>query len=502
MKKTILSLLIACMAMVSQAQEYLYFDSHWYRDTVISVSDIDSITYGELSHQDKLPALIASDPNLSLFNEALQLTHMDDSLVAYINYDWYIEPGKSTWWGRNPKLTLSYYKFTAFVEPNEVYARYGIHTIDDLKAYAAKVYDEAYPEDATITDPTDRRNSLNRFVSYHFIDRYATTANLAAVNTEVYERYDREAVDIASWYETLMPHSILRCSAPLLTEGEEQLYINRRGIQDHADERGVFVKGARITHSASTKNGVYHYIDDIITYDKATQDVALNQQIILGTATLTPELMNGEPQKKAFSGTNIYYKITSEVEMEDMRFSGLYWIGYCYAPGFWGLDNDELFIDNSGVEVTMSFDIPAVPAGEYEVCLGCVITYGGEERKIHFTFNDEVCGDSLLITFPTNFGWQSDAELGSEQAIAENDSLLYTLRWRKGLDYFYPDDEGRYKEYRMRDLQYTGRYVVTRFTSDGKSGNRLNLTMNSAWSGEQFGIDFIELCPTEIYENK
>ena len=328
MKKAILSLLIACMAMVSQAQEYLYFDSHWYRDTVISVSDIDSITYGELSHQDKLPALIASDPNLSLFNEALQLTHMDDSLVAYINYDWYIEPKETTWWGKSPMLTFTYYKYTAFVEPNEVYARYGIHTIDDLKAYAAKVYDEVYPKDAAITDPTDRRNSLNRFVSYHIIDRYATTANLAAVNTEVYERYDREAVDIASWYETLMPHSILRCSAPLLTEGEEQLYINRRGIQDHADERGVFVKGARITHSASTKNGVYHYIDDIIAYDKATQEIALNQQIILGTATLTPELMNGQPQEEAFSGTDIYYMITSEVEMEDMRFSGLYLISY------------------------------------------------------------------------------------------------------------------------------------------------------------------------------
>lgn len=501
MKKTILSLLIACMATAGHAQDHMHISSLWYGYNGIPISEIDSITYGELSHQDKLPALIASDPNLSLFNEALLLTHMDDSLVAYINYDWYIEPGKPTWWGRNPVLTLSYYKFTAFVEPNEVYARYGIHTIDDLKAYAAKVYDEVYPEDAAITDPTDRRNSLNRFVSYHFIDRYATTANLVALNTEVYRNYDREAVDIASWYETLMPHSILRCSAPLLTEGEEQLYINRRGIQDRADERGVFVKGARITHSASTKNGVYHYIDDIIAYDKATQDVALNQQIILTTTTLTPELMNGEPQKEAFDGNTISYKITPEMEMEDIRFSGLEEIWYSYAPGFWSLDNDELVIEHRGGEVAISFDIPAVPAGEYELCLGCVITFGGGDRKIHFTFNGEACGDSLLITQPMDLGWKNDAELGSEQAIAENDSLLYTFRWRKGLDYFYPDDEEKYKEYRMRDLQCTGRYVVTRFTSDGKSGNRLDVTMHSN-SGFQFGIDFIELCPTEIYEKK
>ena len=364
MKKAILSLLIVYIAMAGHAQEHMHISSLWYGYNAIPISEIDSITYGELSHQDKLPALIASDPNLSLFNEALLLTHMADSLVAYINYDWYIEPGKTTWWGRNPMLTLSYYKFTAFVEPNEVYARYGIYTIDDLKAYAARIYDEVYPEDAAITDPTDRRNSLNRFVSYHFIDRYATTDKLVAVNTEVYRYYDREAVDIASWYETLMPQSILRCSAPLLTEDQEQLYINRRGIQDHADERGVFVKGARITHSASTANGVYHYIDDIIVYDKATQDVALNQQVILTTTTLTPELMNGKPQKEAFDGNTIFYKITPEMEMEDIRFSGLEEIWYSYAPGFWSLDNDELVIELRGGEVTISFDIPAVPAGE------------------------------------------------------------------------------------------------------------------------------------------
>lgn len=498
MKKAVLSLFIACMAMVAQAQEYLYFDSHWYGDTVIPVTDIDSITYGELSHADKLPALIASDPRLSLFYEALQLTHLDDSLVAYINYDWYIEPGKKIYWlgTINPTLTLSYYKYTAFVEPNEVYAQHGIYTIDDLKAYAAKVYDEVYPEDAAIADPTDRRNSLNRFVSYHIINKYATTRNLAAVNTEVFQCYDREAVDIASWYETLMPHSILRCSAPLLAEGEEALYINRRGIQERADERGIFVEGARITHSAFTTNGIYHYIDDIIAYDKATQEVALNQRIVFNTSVLSPEFMNGMPQKEAFNGSDVYYKVTSDVEMEDIRFTGTKEIWYSYCPGFWSLDNDEIVLDASRDNFEMSFNLPAVPAGEYELCMGCVIPTNPDDQ-ILFSFNGEVCGDSLPVTFPMHFGWESDAELGSAEAIAENDSLLYTKRWRKGFSYFYPDGS----ENSMRDLQFVGRYVVTRFTSDGKSGNSLSFKLKKP-SGYQLGIDFIELCPTEIYEKQ
>ena len=89
--KRLVSIIVALAAMTAlSAQEYLHIDSRWH-GAVIPIEEIDSITYGELSHEDKLPALIASDPNLSLFSEALQLTHMADSLLAYVNYDWYIK---------------------------------------------------------------------------------------------------------------------------------------------------------------------------------------------------------------------------------------------------------------------------------------------------------------------------------------------------------------------------------------------------------------------------
>ena len=61
MKKTIFSLLIACMVTAGHAQDHMHISSPWYGYNGIPISEIDSITYGELSHQDKLPALIASD---------------------------------------------------------------------------------------------------------------------------------------------------------------------------------------------------------------------------------------------------------------------------------------------------------------------------------------------------------------------------------------------------------------------------------------------------------
>src|SRR5690606_32353561 len=63
------------------------------------------------------------------------------------------------------------YGFTALIESNATYSANGINSIDDLKSYASQVYDAVYPEDANITDITDRHNSLNRFVAYHLLDR-------------------------------------------------------------------------------------------------------------------------------------------------------------------------------------------------------------------------------------------------------------------------------------------------------------------------------------------
>ena len=186
MKKTLFTIALACTASVMSAQEYLNIKSHWYGES-IPVELIDSVTYGEASNQDKLPAIMAQDPNISLFNEALQVTHLCDSLMEEYNYA-YKHSDKSfvsLWNNAYAPVPQKIKKgYTAFVETDEVFAAHGIKSLKDLKAYAAKVYDEMYPEDAAISDPTDRRNSLNRFVAYHLLDRKeADHGTVHALNT-------------------------------------------------------------------------------------------------------------------------------------------------------------------------------------------------------------------------------------------------------------------------------------------------------------------------------
>ena len=167
------------------------------------------------------------------------------------------------------------------------------------------------------------------------------------------------------------------------------------------------------------------------------------------------------------------------------------------------LDGDEFLLEDVYMGDDFTLNLPAVPAGEYEVCLGVVApTYCTGKCPAEFYFNGELCGDTVNLTskIAQDYGWVSDADLGSEQAIAENDSLLYTHRWRKGLPYYYPKKKA--SGISQRDIGTAGRYVVTRFTSDGKSDNRLTMKFYNEHNISQFHIDYVELCPVSICDNK
>ena len=128
---------------------------------------------------------IAEDSTLTLFSQALQLTGMADSLVKYIDETYSCSEDSvhtgvmvrctsgSALYTRSFWPEKRYFKYTAFVEPDSVYHSKGINTIDDLKAYAKKIYDQTYPEDAGLYDDDvkNRKNPLNRFVSYHLLPR-------------------------------------------------------------------------------------------------------------------------------------------------------------------------------------------------------------------------------------------------------------------------------------------------------------------------------------------
>ena len=214
---------------------------------------------------------IEEDPALTLFSQALQLTGMADSLTKYIDETYACEDD-SVYTGTMERCTSGsalytrtfwvgkrYFKYTAFVEPDSVYHRNGINNMEDLKAYAKRVYDETYPEDAGLYDdnPKHRKNPLNRFVSYHLLPRVGQY-NSWVVSGTIRERcLDTKLIDPEEYYETMCPGTIMRFAGP-----PAGLFINRRGVQNRA-ERGVFIPGVKVlspSESGSTEqnalNGV------------------------------------------------------------------------------------------------------------------------------------------------------------------------------------------------------------------------------------------------------
>ena len=87
--------------------------------------------------------------------------------------------------------------YTLLMESDEVYKSQGISNLSDLKQYAATVYNATYPEDAGVTDLKNRKNSLNRFIAYHiinkklspsmFINAYDTDHMVKLIGGDMYE---------------------------------------------------------------------------------------------------------------------------------------------------------------------------------------------------------------------------------------------------------------------------------------------------------------------------
>ena len=114
---------------------------------------------------------IAANEKFSLFYEALAMTGLDQELSLVEDKDYVPDPVMVGLYdglvnnigGYNIVPKTRKYGYTALMESDATYAANGITTIDELKQYAKQVYDMVYPEDAGITDVTNRKNSLNRF---------------------------------------------------------------------------------------------------------------------------------------------------------------------------------------------------------------------------------------------------------------------------------------------------------------------------------------------------
>ncbi len=377
-----------------------------------------------------LPHLIATDPSVSIYRQALEQTGLIDSLSHHVDMTYTVGADSTGWDNRALVIHTNteyenvaymprrYYKFTALLVKDEVLAeKYGITDIDGLRRKAHEIYDAVYPEDASVTDETDRRNALNRFISYHLLpflgEYYKLTCVDGGLNT-LAKNFLRDQADISDWYETMMPHSIMKFSFPKASESG--LYVNRRSIQSRPDNMGIKIRGAKVTPpnemeiENSCVNGVYHYIDDIVAYDQTMQQVVCNDRMRIDCTTLSPDFMTSGARGHYTRSSVEYGKYGQWDSSSDITNTSIC-LGFKSGAAknfkfsdnnthlhvrprylnFWSYQGDEVIILGP---YDFTVKLPPVPAGKYELRMGVMTNYNSN-GVVDIYIDDELQCDHL-----------------------------------------------------------------------------------------------------------
>lgn len=483
----------------------------------------DSVTNGVVhivdrvlsSSTDFLPEKMREDTTITLFCEALRLTHLDDSLHEYMDEHYSIGVDSVTIGTQerclnngNPYMTClwvsnRYFKFTAFVEPDSVYHRNGIYTIDDLKDYAKRIYDDTYPEDAGQYDHdfTHRKNPLNRFVSYHLLNRIIMYNDLVG-NELTSQCWKSSVADPEEFYETMCPGTLVRLAMP--SGSDQGVFINRRGLMARLyDDQSRGVKVLAPSESGKTDqqalNGFYHYIDDILTFNTHTRDVIFNCRMRFHPSTLSRDFMNcdGRNHKDDIGNSLRGFKkgFTDGWQMSDESF-----VGVTGNDVWWASFMGGVVVISGRFDVTLR--LPCVPKkGTYEIRIG--YTPNEERGVIQAYLNNVPCGIPVdMRIYPTDpeIGFISDGSEGAQTAeeIKMQDKALHNRGFMKAMDVWYQGGTGNTGGC-LRNNNISTRRVLATESLDPEKVYYLRLRQVLDNPENYCNFNYLEICPKSVY---
>jgi uncharacterized surface protein with fasciclin (FAS1) repeats len=425
-----------------------------------------------LSSKVQLPDIIAAYPQFSIFSEALFATKMSDSLRVR-NDDTY-KTGREVSKKRNESKYMYHPPFrkvgvTAFVESDSVYRLNEIYNLEDLKIYAAKIYDEVYPADKNISDLTNRRNSLNRFIAYHLTDRSQGANEFITPDIE-YQYTPRTTI---YQYVEMLTNTLLQIESGNL--------INKR-------RNGDAIRFLTVNYVAM--NGMFHEIDGILTYDKGMEDDVLNKRIRIDIANMLPEIATNKLRAN-FNGDVDKYVIPQGY-LKGLRTEDGTQFQYFGCKCWHNLEADELLMCG---KYDFTLRIPPIPAGTYEVRLGLA----GQRGVAQVYFDGMPCGIPMNMN-----GNMSDPKIGylpdrnTDDGGIENDKMMRNRGFMKGLSSAYITNQSDVQ----RNSDYCMRRILVTKTFDTTEPHSLRIKSVEEDTSREFQIDYMEFVPTFFLENE
>jgi uncharacterized surface protein with fasciclin (FAS1) repeats len=415
-----------------------------------------------------LAEVIATDPRCSLFGEALYATHLNDSMMMTDDKNY--ETGSEQSRKRNETASMSYPEYlkrgyTAFVETDSVFNAAGIYTLDDLKAYAAKIYDRMYPGDSNVSDPTQRNNSLNRFVAYHIMDRIQSSNEFL---TEDMDYHYVPGSPRYAYMEMMAPNTLL--------EILDATYINRM-------RNGSSIQFVTTNHEAI--NGLYHTIDGILAYSYDVENDVLNKRIRIDFASMIPEMLSNK-LRTTWRWIILPHGYCSKISMsEDTQ------LQYIWGPH--NYEWDEV-LPCGRYDITVR--IPPIPAGAYEIRYG--YSPYVERGVAQLYFDGKPCGiplDCSLYADNPKIGWVKDSDTDDDGV--ENDKMMRNRGYMKGPTVIWTNS----KTTIARDDNWYLRKILKTETFDRTEPHTIRIKCVEE-ADKEFHLDFIEFMPTSMLYNE
>ena len=453
---------------------------------------IDPARYG-------IAEAILQDEKFSLFAEALVGTglnyliqrDMDESYDPNLYTDLIIYPKETNpAWRYDEIPWQKKYGYTVFMESDETMNQNGIYDMESLKKYAAEVYDKVYPEDADIDEITDRRNSLNRFVAYHLIDKELSRDKLI----DAYDNANQIKIyDMYEYLETMCPNTLIEIKKDRKT-GETNL-INPIASSG---------KAIRLTnyYDQEAQNGVYHEVNEMLVYDENVLNEHSSKRLRFDMASFFPEFTNNNirGRKSTLPCAHIFFP---RGYLENIETSEQTTLGYVASNDrLLDYQGDELFMEvQPGKLYDFTITTPPVPAGTYEVRV-CYST-GGRRGVCQIYFDDIPTGVPINLSTSgrdPSIGWQ-DIFPGDpiDPYGYENDKMMRNQGYMKGPASYTAPDKAFTQAADGRQSPDILRNILGIYTFDKAAKHRL---MVKGLSSGQFMMDFMEFIPISAIESE
>lgn len=446
-----------------------------------------------------IASVISKQNEYSLFYEALVATGLVDSILKDIDNSYSItatrkqelEDAVKTGIAsvRNAPTTRKF-GYTLLVESNSTYAKSGISDLNSLRTYAASIYDQVYPQDASITDLKNRKNSLNRFIAYHIIDKELSAEKFI-------KKYDTghmsTIVDMEEFIETMCPNTLI------------EVRINRTNKEynlfNYNPDTKQAVRLDAIKFDMSAENGVYHEIDNILAFTKDVENGISSKRLRFEFASMFSEFTNNNMRGRPSDNGDLYRNAIPAGYLEKFKCNDQVVICYTSANDrLMNFQGDEVFLTTpAGKLYEFTITTPPIPSGTYEIRFGYQAT--GSRGVVQYYVDGTPCGVPVnLNNVGTNplIGWELVGSKAEEDLYGyENDKMMRNRGYMKGPNSFKAINESWYAGTSARMNVGNLRKILGTFTFSEMQSHKMSFT---GLSSGQFQIDYIEFVPTSALE--